>query len=194
MGQEPSDFDAPDLFEPEAIGTPGNRRFRIVAKQGSRTASLWVERDQLQELVLSLQQYLVQVTGNDVLRSETDTDPVEPAPQAEPHVQFPLSATIEFDVGPMGLGYDPGVGRIVFLAAPIEVVESEEGQNVLNEEVDPQFRAQLTVETVGQFLKVAESVLASGRPRCPFCGQPLNTPVEPHGCIKMNGYRHIEVE
>ncbi len=189
MSQSLSDFNAPDYFDPEAIGVPGSRRFRIIAKQGSRTASLWVERDQLAELVRSMQQFLVQVTGNDVLRSETDETPPEPPPA---HEQFPLTATIEFDVGPMGLGFDEESGRIVFLAAPIEIIETE-GRAVVNEEAEPQFRAQLVVDDIQRFIKSAEALLATGRPRCPLCGQPLSKPDEPHGCVKQNGHRHVDV-
>ena len=181
------DFDTADFLEPDAVGVPGNRRFRIIAQRGTRTACLWVEREQLQELVSSMQQYLLQLTGSDVLRSES-----EKPPPAEPHATFTSYPDIEFAVGPMALDYDDESEQIIFLASPLEAIE-EEGEIIMNANAAPQFRALLTVPAMEQFIKQGESLFISGRPRCPLCGQPLNYPDESHGCIKQNGHRPIKI-
>lgn len=188
MSQDLRDFGRPDYFEAEAIGVPGNRRFRLIAASGGRTASLWIERDQLRELVTSLQQVLAQVTGEDVLRPALEA----PAPPAPPRAGFPEDPDIEFQVGPIALGYEEDTELIIVLAAPIEVIEVE-GEVTVNEDAEPQFRCALVQAEVTAFLGAAERLLASGRPRCPFCGQPLSRPDEPHGCVKQNGHRQLQV-
>src|SRR4030042_1588088 len=40
--------------EAEAIGEPGQRTFRLRVSSGQRTASLWLEKEQLQALALAL--------------------------------------------------------------------------------------------------------------------------------------------
>jgi len=188
MSQEMRDFGKPDFFEPDAQGQPGNRRFRIIAQQGVRTASLWLEREQLQDLVASIQRLLAQLTGSDILRSETET----PEP-LEPRATFTSYPDVEFQVGPMALGYDEDSQRILFLVSPIETVERE-GEAVINTEAEPQFRALLATSDLERFVQLAEGLFAAGRPRCPLCGQALTYVDEPHGCIKQNGHRHIEVD
>jgi uncharacterized repeat protein (TIGR03847 family) len=183
-----NDFGIPDFLEPDAIGNPGNRRFRIIAQKDGRTACLWIEREQLTELVTSIQQFLARLTGSDVLRTENETPP-----PTEPRATFTNYPDVEFQVGPMALGYDEESARILFLASPLEAIE-EEGVVMMDPNAEPLFRALLSVADVEQFIKHAEALFAAGRPRCPLCGQPLNAPDEPHGCVKLNGHRHLDAE
>lgn len=187
MSPDLRDFGIPDYFEPETIGVPGNRRFRIVAGSAGRTASLWIEREQLQALVVSLQQVLAQVTDEDVLRPELEN----PGPPPTPRSDFPDLPDIEFQVGPIALGYDEDSGMIVILVSPAEIIEVE-GTPTLNDAAESQFRALLSSEAIERFADMTERVIAAGRPRCPFCGQALKYADEPHGCIKQNGHRTIE--
>lgn len=188
MQPEMQDFGTPDYFEPQSIGAPGNRRFRVITGYQGRTAALWLERDQLQAFSVSLQQLVAQVSGEDVLRPALDTPPPPPTPRED----FPDAPDMEFQVGPIALGYDEEEEQIVILIAPIEIVEID-GIPTLNEQVEPQFRASLSQTEADQFIRSAESILAAGRPRCPYCGQALNRPNEPHGCIKQNGHRQLEL-
>ena len=189
MNPELQDFGEPDFFEPEAIGVPGNRRFRVIAGSRGRTAALWMERDQLQAFTSSLQQVLAQITGEDILRPAFE----EPAPPPPPRADFPEDPDLELQAGPIALAYDEEDDRVVVLMAPVEIIEVD-GTPVLNEDADPEFRATLTQTGVETFIGLAERVIAAGRPRCPDCGTALNFPGEPHGCIKQNGHRHLELQ
>lgn len=187
MSDEFHDFGMPDFFEPEAIGRPGNRRFRVIAQKSGRTASLWLEREDLQALSTAIQQVVSELRGSDVLRVE-GSETATTAP--EPRAGFPDEPDVEFTVGRWALGYDEENSTIVFLAASIDTVETVEPAE--DETIDPQFRISLSTDEAEQFAHVAESVVAAGRPRCPLCGRALNAPDEPHGCVKQNGHRHLE--
>jgi uncharacterized repeat protein (TIGR03847 family) len=186
MDEEMFDFGEPEFFEPEAIGVPGNRRFRLIARKGERTASLWLEREQLSELAGLLQQLLVQLRGEDVLRS-TDTNAGQ---MPTPRNDFPTTSDIEFQVGSLALGYDEEHEAIVLFIAPLEIIE-QEGEAYIGGEMEPRFRVLMNFELAERFIRDTESWITAGRPRCPLCRQPLNSPDEPHGCIKQNGHRQI---
>jgi len=83
MSEDVTNFGAPDYFQPDAIGKPGNRRFRIIARKGRTTASLWIEREQLSQLMEFIQQLLVRITGSEVFRSLQEVTTVPPKPRSE---------------------------------------------------------------------------------------------------------------
>lgn len=49
------------VLEAEAIGEPGQRRFRLIAGVGLDLVSLWMEKEQLQALGLAIEQLLEQL-------------------------------------------------------------------------------------------------------------------------------------
>jgi uncharacterized repeat protein (TIGR03847 family) len=185
MSSDLHDFGRPDLLDAEAIGQPGHRRFRLFARRAQRTASLWLERQQMEQLSLALDQLLAQVMGGDVLRPEAHADP--PRPPGAPE-GFPEQADVEFQVGQLTLGYNEDADLVVLLAAPL-VVEEQDGEVVAREDVEPQFAAQLTRTEATRLSGHIAGVLAAGRPRCLFCGMPM----EPsHVCAKQNGHHPVE--
>jgi uncharacterized repeat protein (TIGR03847 family) len=184
MSQELADFGLPDFFEAEALGQPGQRHFRLIAQKGFRTAALWVERADVEMLIQALGQVVAQLSGTEVLRLIGGQD-VPPAPPLR--ADFPLEPDVEFQVGRWALGVDETNELIVFLATSLEA-SLEMGET---DEIIPQFRVLLTRESAEHFAQAAESVVQAGRPRCPLCGMPLNTPDEPHNCIKHNGHKQI---
>ena len=48
------DFGRADSIEPEAIGEPGDRRFRIRVMARLESASLWLEKEQVASLALAV--------------------------------------------------------------------------------------------------------------------------------------------
>jgi uncharacterized repeat protein (TIGR03847 family) len=186
MSSELHDFGRPELLDAEAIGQPGNRRFRLFARHVHRTASLWLERQQMEQLSLALDQLLAQIAGGDVLRPEAQAEP--PSPPSAP-ADFPTHADVEFQVGQLTLGYDEDADRVVLLAAPL-VLEEQDGEVVARENVEPRFAVQMTRQDATRLSGHIAGVLAAGRPRCLFCGMPM----EPsHVCAKQNGHHPIEL-
>ena len=185
MSQPGADFGLPDYFEAEALGQPGQRRFRLIAQKGFRTAALWLERTDVETLGQALRQVFADLTGSEILRVEGGQD-LPPAPP--PRADFPSEPDVEFQVGRWAIGVDETNGLIAFLAASLDDAMA----SIEEDELVPEFRVLLTHEAADAFAERAESVVASGRPRCPLCGTALNTLDQPHTCIKQNGHRHIE--
>jgi hypothetical protein len=64
----------------------------------------------------------------------------------------------------------------------------------VEDEIEPDFRVNLSRSAAERFAERANALVAAGRPKCPYCGQALDYADQPHGCVKQNGHRHIEVE
>jgi len=181
MSDELHDFGRAEVFDAEAIGRPGNRRFRLFAISPRGAASLWLERDQIDRLNIFLEQLLAQITGVMTLRLEAQARAPR-APSAPD--DFPDSPDVEFQVGRLEIEYREADERFYFRATPIEVVERD-GELYAVEGATPLFAVNIS-RTQASFLSAhINATLAGGRPRCPFCNQPMQSD---HLCVKVNGY------
>src|SRR5881628_2517549 len=107
----------------QTFGEPGQRTFRMrLVGAGDQTASLWLEKQQLQALDMAFAQMLAQ-TG-------FDEDPTAP-PVVE---SFPDAPSHDIRIGRIALGYDPANNTVVLHAFAIES----------DEETQPTFSARLT--------------------------------------------------
>lgn len=184
MSDDMREFGRAELFDAEAIGVPGSRRFRLYARSPHGEACLWLEREQLEALSLALDQLQAQISGGDVLRPEAMASfaPVPSAPE-----DFPAHPDVEFQVANMQLGYDEDRDQILVRAAPLELVE-EDGEMVVRDDAEPLFSTYITRTQASLVSSHILTILASGRPRCPFCGRPM----EPgHVCEKQNGFHPV---
>jgi len=190
MSRAAYDFGRVELLDAEAIGKPGRRRFRLIARAHGRTASLWIEREQLQALADALDQLLAQLAGGEVLRTLIPTQaPETPGAPAD----FPAQPDVEFQVGELSLGYDEHDNLLAILATPLELVgEEEEGEMRVRRNSEPGFAARFSRDQATTLSQHIQGILTSGRPRCTLCGAPLGP--EPHACPKQNGHHPIEVE
>ena len=64
--------------------------------------------------------------------------------------------------------------------------DEEDDDEALTADRD-RLRVRLTPQEARAFIERARKVVASGRPPCPLCGQPLDA--EGHLCPRHNGYR-----
>jgi uncharacterized repeat protein (TIGR03847 family) len=149
----------------EAIGEPGQRRFRIVAASTGQTTILWMEKQQLDALGRAIEQILMQL---DVTLSETAPESVAGT--------VDLSTRNQFRVGRLEIGYDRERQRILIIAYDIE---AEEGESPSLAGLFPLPLARLISEE-------AAKVVAAGRPRCVLCGMPMDP--GPHACAEQNGH------
>ena len=169
------DFDTPDRFVVGAVGEPGARAFFLQARQGGALVSVGLEKTQVAALAGRISELLDAVEG---VAGEL--------PAQVAHDDRPLEQPTRelFRVGAMALAWDATAGQIVIEAQPVgedgsfaEVPDqAPDGPDLLRVRVEPA-RAR-------DFIRRAASLVAAGRPACPFCGQPL----EPtgHFCPKTS--------
>lgn len=164
----------------EAIGVPGERTFRIMASNEKMSAQLWLEKEQLQALAEAIARMLFEIESErsvDLLAAKSVFDNPKPA-------SFPESPAVDFQVGSLGLRYDPQRDVIALEASERD---AEEGD-------PPTFRCLATREQMEALQVNTLEVVAAGRPRCPLCGTPLSAPGMPHFCPPSNGHQKLTDE
>ena len=174
------DFGSVSSIEAEAIGVPGQRTFRLRLRSGERTASLWLEKEQLQALALALMRLLVRLgRTEEFLSALRQAQGSEPAlSEAMGQTPFPEQPSLDIKVGRLGLGYDQARESVVLLAYDIEE-EAEEAEAAL--------ACQASLQQCHDLIAMIEAVVAAGRPLCRLCLCPIDP--EGHVCARFNGHR-----
>lgn len=171
----------------DAVGVPGQRRFRLFAQSERGSAVMWMEKEQLSSLSLALDRALAIITEGQVLRIEARAgSPLHAGAMPE---SFPAVPSYEFQVGQMRLNYDEGERRFHLDAIPLDVImeSGSEPELIMREESAISF---FFSQQGAQNLSIAISnVVTAGRPVCPLCKTPLDG--RPHACVKQNGHREI---
>jgi uncharacterized repeat protein (TIGR03847 family) len=161
-------FDQPDRFVSGTVGPPGDRTFFIQARAGSRITSVALEKEQVAVLADRLDDLLDQVA------QEADAVAPDTAPLDQPIEQ-------EFRVGTMTLAWDEDAKAVVVEAFAATESEDAEAEEVLIVQLPP---------TMARgFSERAKLVVASGRPNCQFCGQPIDP--DGHICPRSNGHKKL---
>lgn len=149
----------------QAFGQPGQRTFRLrIVGEASDTASVWLEKEQMQALSLALKQMLAQL--------EYDQEP----PGAE-ITDFPITADHDFRAGRLGMGFNPSDRSVVLFTYELGETEDEE---------NPTLRVRFTQEQSAALVVSLDEIIAGGRPVCPLCGMPMEA--VGHACIRSNGH------
>ncbi|MDQ6662464.1 MAG: DUF3090 domain-containing protein [Chloroflexota bacterium] len=171
----------------EAIGQPGQRRFRLFVRSSRGTALLWMEKEYLNNLSLTIDRALAQLTEGKLLRTEAQVGD-SPTPSALPE-NFPRTPDYEFQVGQIGLSYEEDRNLFVLIATPLEII-MEQGDvpaaRLLEEEA---LSFLFTQQQAYDLTRTINAIVTSGRPICPLCHTPLDG--GPHACVKQNGHRQI---
>lgn len=162
------DFGPVELLEPEAIGEPGGRTFRLRVMSGTEAASLWLEKEHLIALTMAIRQLLEQTTEED---SAEETEP------HLPHGDFPTKPGVDFKLGRLGIGYDEQRGMVTIFAYE----RADEDDNA-----SPTFACQISRRQCRTFAEQAEETIAAGRPICVLCGGPIDN--DKHACGRRNGH------
>lgn len=171
----------------EAVGQPGQRRFRLFVQNAGDSAVMWMEKEQLNTLALTIDRFLAQLTEGQVLRIEAQSGGLRTTSTLP--ADFPRTPDYEFQAGRFVLGYDESERTFLLSAVPMEIL-MEPG-----EEPDVQLREDQAVtfhftQHQAQNLTITISaVVSGGRPVCPLCRTPLAG--GPHACVKQNGHREI---
>ncbi len=161
------DLGVAEVLEAEAIGPPGQRRFRLRVIAGEQTASIWCEKTQVSALSEAVEQVLAR-HGPSGQGRRPASRPLEP---------FPDRPTHEFLAGQIALGYNEDADLITLFATDVE-------QGGMNPQ--PTVRVDLNRQVARLFTVQAEETVAGGRPTCPLCKQPLEG--SEHLCPRTNGH------
>jgi uncharacterized repeat protein (TIGR03847 family) len=154
-------------LQPEAVGQPGKRTFRILADSESSTASLWLEKEQLMQLAVGVQQLLT------TLSEDTSTD------RSPSDNEAPGLTRLDFRVGKLVFGHDGTNGYFIIDAHDLEDEDEDEAT----------VRLWATRSQMATFAEEALKACAAGRPICPLCNRPMDP--EGHECPRVNGHAKI---
>ncbi len=167
MAESSDDFGLLDGVGAEALGTPGQRTFRMIARGHGRYASLWMEKEQLAALGTALQQQIVRL-GRPALRER-------PALLMSGN-ELPAGPEVDFRCGQLGLGFDESRTEFVVFAYNAEAEDTETAA----------WSGRLSVAQARALSREIESVVNAGRPKCPLCGAVMDGPI--HVCPRANGH------
>jgi uncharacterized repeat protein (TIGR03847 family) len=186
------DLERVDRITAGAVGEPGERTFFLQARQGDRSVTILVEKEQVELLGTSILEILATVGR------ETGEGP----PSEELGLEPPLEPL--WRAGRLSIGY--AEERDLMLLEIEELVELEdgaddepddEGDDEAEGETAPvtetdgpepdRVRLWATREQMFALARHGAAVAERGRPRCRFCGNPIDP--EGHMCPAMNGHR-----
>ena len=166
-------------IEPESVGEPGHRTFRLILGAGSFQGSLWLEKEQLFQLAIRLQDTIEHLSAKD---RERATQPKEPGVSAG-------EAGVDFKAGQLSMGYEPEANAF-FMMAQEEEAAGEDAEGTPEGEEPASVSFWITTDQAEAFAGEALRVCAAGRPRCFLCGLPIDP--EGHVCPRSNGHTPLE--
>ena len=184
-------FDPPERFVVGTVGEPGQRTFFLQARAGTRLTSVALEKEQVAALAERVDEML-----DEIVRTSAGDSPVPAVSPVEMDDSEPLEQPIEeeFRVGTMTLAWDNSAEQVVLeiFSTESSVEEDEQGEtgDDPEDEAAEVLEVHLSAASARAFAKRAGSVVAAGRPSCPFCGNPLDP--QGHICPRANGFRRLQ--
>jgi uncharacterized repeat protein (TIGR03847 family) len=179
---ESYDLDPVDRITAGAIGEPGQRVFLVQARSGAGQITLVAEKEQVRLLATALLQLLGQLP-------EAEEGSV-PSP-----VDLELAAPFEpeWRAGEMAIEYDDESDRVAIVIREVAFVDEDAEDDDGEEDEGAVARFVVSRAQARALADHALSVVASGRPRCRLCGQPV-VDGESHVCAAMNGHHGMKQE
>jgi uncharacterized repeat protein (TIGR03847 family) len=170
------DLERVDKVTAGAVGEPGERTFFVQARAGERLVTITVEKEQVELLSSSILEILATVD------KETGAGP----PEDELELEAPLEPL--WRAGRLSIGYSEERDLMLLELEELVPGADEEEPEAPEDAPDPdRLRVWATREQMLALSRQGASVAARGRPRCQFCGNPIDA--EGHTCPAMNGHR-----
>ncbi|HYZ14600.1 MAG TPA: DUF3090 family protein [Actinomycetota bacterium] len=172
------DLDPVDRITAGAVGEPGQRTFFLQARTGDRVVTIGVEKEQVELLSSSILDILASVD------KETGEGPADRELELEPPLE-PL-----WRAGRLSIGYVEERDLMLLELEELVPGTDEEQAEALETPDAPEparLRMWATREQMLALSRHGAEVAARGRPRCQFCGNPMDP--EGHVCPAMNGHR-----
>ena len=184
MASDTFNFGTVDRAQAAAVGLPGQRTFRIQFLNGQgESASLWIEKEQLQALGSAIDQLIAQLSDDQLVDLATREQPLS---EPRPELVFPEPYTVEFKIGRLALGFDEGRGLFSLLINEVETEDQDPADG-------GSLRCLVTRDQLQGLSEEIVEVATSGRPRCPLCGSVLTEGIA-HFCPPSNGHARVQVE
>ncbi|GCE25811.1 hypothetical protein KDA_12950 [Dictyobacter alpinus] len=182
-----SDLGLVSVLGADAVGQPGQRRFRLFARNTWASLVMWMEKEQLAGLAEALDRTLALITEGQVLRTEARAGG-NPLVEGMP-ADFPRYPTFDAQVGQMRLSYDEHDAFFTLLLTPLGMSQEEGQEPEITMAEDEQITLAFNQQQAQDLSTAIQVVISSGRPVCPLCHAPLDG--GPHACVKQNGHRDV---
>ncbi|MBC8162698.1 MAG: DUF3090 family protein [Roseiflexaceae bacterium] len=161
------DLDQVTRITASAIGEPGQRVFYVQARRGRELVSLIAEKQQVQVLAQSIDQFLEELVEKNPLLSTADDFMLI----SDMTLEEPLES--RFRISQMGLGYDAERDLVLLIIQGLE----EDGETLTA-------RFSAGREQMKALSQHALQVVSKGRRICGNCARPIDP--EGHFCPRMN--------
>src|SRR5215210_8387332 len=115
MAREVVDLGPVQRMDAYSLGSPGRRTFRLTAGNRQRLVWLWLEREELQVLGMTVEQLLGRWPLDPALAGT-----VQPEKNATAQVDPSERPTLEFKVGRLAMGYEEHNDLYVLLAHDVD--------------------------------------------------------------------------
>lgn len=159
-------------FKAVSQGAPGNRTFHLKAISQRGTATIWVEKEQLNSIIMAFERIFRLI--DDQINDDSSEEPT----YSDSEVAYKNNELdLDFKSGNMSLRYDETSSAIELLVYR-EV--QEDNQN-------PLLTLLLSQRIAEDFVETGLEVYGAGRSKCPLCDTPLS-PNENHICPRSNGH------
>lgn len=175
IDKENNQFGDASRIRVEAVGKPGHRQFRIVIESGSAFAVLWLEKEQLQQLAVYIQELVDSVEEDKKKKCESSA-------HSESRM---FSEQVEFKVGKLRIEHDASSNLLLIMAYDIDAEPQKK------EEESADLMVWVTLEQAMEFAENAMKVCAAGRPVCLLCGKSIGS--DGHICPKANGHGVLDI-
>ena len=164
------------------FGEPGLRTFRLDARSGAASCSIWMEKEQLFQLGVYLRDMVGHLSQE---QRDKESDLREEAWSGG-------ELTVDFKAGQMLLSYDQDSNAFYLQAHERESEERAEEESRPSDEVAETESVGFWITTIqaGALGEEALKICAAGRPTCFLCGQPINP--DGHVCPRANGHTVLE--
>jgi uncharacterized repeat protein (TIGR03847 family) len=171
-------FDNVERFVCGTVGQPGERAFFIQVRSTFASATVSVEKSQVQALAERLRYMVKEIKL---------MHPLIQIPAAAKDVA-PLDTPIEddFRVGSMALFFDDDNELIQVDLRESDGDEAEDAEDDLMGDIEI-VRIFIKANQALIFADRADALMGAGRLPCPFCAMPINS--TGHLCARANGYR-----
>ena len=188
MSEAQHDIGQVKVFQAESIGVPGKRTFRLLVDASKGGACLWLEKEQLYSMAVSIERML----------NSTPADRGSVSSRME-GVSDEEYQPLEFKIGRLGMGYDEEADQFVFIVHDVDALtetleeaaeaSAEEDAEDLEEalaNIEPTLSFRANRQVLADMSRQAQEVCMGGRPICPLCNQPIDP--KGHICPRTNGH------